>query len=134
MFVAFKSREFTDGENQFSTEVLWVRLFARHIITGFKQKQKPTIMFFRTLARFTPTVRFTAHSARQCSSIAHRHTGPAMGRLFETRPVVGKVTTALQTQQARGMKVRSSVKKLCDGCMVRFSGIEEGWRDKRDEG
>ncbi|RPA83497.1 ribosomal protein L36-containing protein [Ascobolus immersus RN42] len=80
-------------------------------------------MLFRALARFTPTVRFTATAARQCSSIAHRHSGSAMGRLFETRPVVGKVTTALQTQQARGMKVRSSVKKLCDGCMsVRRKG------------
>jgi hypothetical protein len=30
------------------------------------------------------------------------------------------VTLPQQQQQIRGMKVRSSVKKLCDGCKVRF--------------
>lgn len=35
------------------------------------------------------------------------------------RPALTTTATALLQQQVRGMKVRSSVKKLCDGCKVR---------------
>lgn len=40
------------------------------------------------------------------------------------RPVLNSTRT-LGAEQARGMKVRSSVKKLCDGCKVGFLGNQQ---------
>jgi hypothetical protein len=47
--------------------------------------------------------------------------------------VEGKVVGKGVQEQVRGMKVRSSVKKLCEGCKVCFlllgvrRGVEWGW-------
>ncbi|KAF2172179.1 hypothetical protein M409DRAFT_17418 [Zasmidium cellare ATCC 36951] len=55
-------------------------------------------------------------SLRQCSSqcAAKR---PSLTSAFQRLQIQPTITTrVLARQQVRGMKVRSSVKKLCDGC------------------
>jgi hypothetical protein len=60
-----------------------------------------------------------------------RSVRPVMAMLEKTRTVLGMM------EQARGMKVRSSVKKLCEGCKVSegcfFFVLGEG-REREGEG
>jgi large subunit ribosomal protein L36 len=57
---------------------------------------------------------------RALSSVALAKTAAATTRPTAVAAVT-KVDMSVVTEQVRGMKVRSSVKKLCEGCKVCFS-------------
>ncbi|KAI9797703.1 MAG: hypothetical protein M1833_005364 [Piccolia ochrophora] len=66
--------------------------------------------------------RLATASTQPVPSGQRRHFGP-FTRIPQVRPNIGHAATrwaagglAMLRGQARGMKVRSSVKKLCDGC------------------
>lgn len=56
---------------------------------------------------------------RALSSVALAKTAAATTRPVAVMGLDAKKTAAVVTEQVRGMKVRSSVKKLCEGCKVR---------------
>jgi len=69
----------------------------------------------------------TLNRPRNYSGIAERASGLLKSLGWRSRPVAvanGEKSLVLRAgEQERGMKVRSSVKKLCDGCMsVRRKG------------
>ncbi|KAI4724776.1 hypothetical protein E4T49_07477 [Aureobasidium sp. EXF-10728] len=75
----------------------------------------------RSLLRAAPVARSpvsvcarTAFSTYSANSLISR-----MSQLSLARPVASPTKSLVAFQQTRGMKVRSSVKKLCDGCKVR---------------
>ncbi|KAH0343089.1 hypothetical protein KCU81_g5255, partial [Aureobasidium melanogenum] len=72
----------------------------------------------RSLLRAAPVVRSplsvcarTAFSTSSSNSLISR-----MSQMSLARPVASPTKSLVAFQQTRGMKVRSSVKKLCDGC------------------
>ena len=80
----------------------------------------PSTTLLRTARVLFPSLRQSAHQTSQrCYSALTAQTGIAA-----RRPML--VTGSREAQkgiaeQVRGMKVRSSVKKLCEGCKVRFA-------------
>ncbi|CAD0084233.1 unnamed protein product [Aureobasidium vineae] len=75
----------------------------------------------RSLLRAAPVARSplsvcarTAFSTYSANSLISR-----MSQMSLARPVASPTKSLVAFQQTRGMKVRSSVKKLCDGCKVR---------------
>ena len=75
----------------------------------------------RSLLRAAPVARNpvsvcarTAFSTYTANSLISR-----MSQMSLARPVASPTKSLVAFQQTRGMKVRSSVKKLCDGCKVR---------------
>ncbi len=60
----------------------------------------------------------TAGAAAAAAAAVVARAAPRWAAGFAGAPTV---SLPQQRQQTRGMKVRSSVKKLCDGCKVRFS-------------
>ncbi|KAK6000227.1 hypothetical protein QM012_003859 [Aureobasidium pullulans] len=72
----------------------------------------------RSLLRAAPVARSplsvcarTAFSTSSSNSLISR-----MSQMSLARPVASPTKSLVAFQQTRGMKVRSSVKKLCDGC------------------
>ncbi|KAG9659942.1 hypothetical protein KCU95_g11907, partial [Aureobasidium melanogenum] len=72
----------------------------------------------RSLLRAAPMARSplpvcarTAFSTSSSNSLISR-----MSQMSLARPVASPAKSLVAFQQTRGMKVRSSVKKLCDGC------------------
>ncbi|THY29041.1 hypothetical protein D6D00_03797 [Aureobasidium pullulans] len=72
----------------------------------------------RSLLRAAPIARSplttcarTAFSTSSANSLISR-----MSQMSLARPVASPTKSLVAFQQTRGMKVRSSVKKLCDGC------------------
>ncbi|KAI4842037.1 hypothetical protein E4T45_09230 [Aureobasidium sp. EXF-8846] len=72
----------------------------------------------RSLLRAAPVARSpvsvcarTAFSTYSANSLISR-----MSQMSLARPVASPTKSLVAFQQTRGMKVRSSVKKLCDGC------------------
>ncbi|KAH0365603.1 hypothetical protein KCU65_g5877, partial [Aureobasidium melanogenum] len=84
-------------------------------------QQHTSIMFTqatRSLLRAAPMARSplavcarTAFSTSSSNSLISR-----MSQMSLARPVASPTKSLVAFQQTRGMKVRSSVKKLCDGC------------------
>ena len=75
----------------------------------------------RSLLRAAPVARSpvavcarTAFSTYSANSLISR-----MSQMSLARPIASPTKSLVAFQQTRGMKVRSSVKKLCDGCKVR---------------
>jgi large subunit ribosomal protein L36 len=75
----------------------------------------------RSLLRAAPVARSpvsvcarTAFSTYSANSLISR-----MSQMSLARPVASPTKSLVAFHQTRGMKVRSSVKKLCDGCKVR---------------
>jgi large subunit ribosomal protein L36 len=91
----------------------------------------------RTLLRAAPVARSpvsvcarTAFSTYSANSLVAR-----MSQMSLARPVASPTKSLVAFQQTRGMKVRSSVKKLCDGCKVRtigsrYAGIQRSAKRK----
>lgn len=85
-------------------------------------------MLARTLLAPLRRPLFLSAAAPRFLSTSTTTTSPAARALSlwrGIRPTVAVATTGTATttavqQQVRGMKVRSSVKKLCDGCKVRL--------------
>lgn len=96
-----------------------------------------TMLFFKSIA---PAIRAAATpaSSRSCSQCAARGVSPlsplvaaglngtvvpcaaarAIGATVSKPKQIGRPAVLTGIQQTRGMKVRSSVKKFCDGCSV----------------
>ena len=87
--------------------------------TVFAKTTRPQVIFLRPNPAGQHTV---TQPKRQCSSmssrIAHAHHSPSsLLSAFRSLRIDGAPQSRMITrQQIRGMKVRSSVKKLCDGC------------------
>ncbi|CAD0110631.1 unnamed protein product [Aureobasidium uvarum] len=92
----------------------------------------------RSLLRAVPVARNpvsvcarTAFSTYTANSLISR-----MSQMSLARPVASPTKSLVAFQQTRGMKVRSSVKKLCDGCKVRTVTADragrrhENWRKR----
>lgn len=92
----------------------------------------------RSLLRAAPIARSplttcarTAFSTSSANSLISR-----MSQMSLARPVASPTKSLVAFQQTRGMKVRSSVKKLCDGCKVRtlrqkcWNQEEEDWTQR----
>ncbi|KAI5202522.1 hypothetical protein E4T42_04037 [Aureobasidium subglaciale] len=82
----------------------------------------------RSLLRAAPVARNsvsmcarTAFSTFSANSLISR-----MSQMSLARPVASPTKSLVAFQQTRGMKVRSSVKKLCDGC-------KRGWQQSRED-
>jgi len=81
------------------------------------------MLLTRVFQRAATAATFGAVPARRALSMAAmqgRSARPVMAMLEKARKAVGLM------EQARGMKVRSSVKKLCEGCKV-SAGVFFGW-------
>ena len=105
-----------------------IQLFDQRLVAEHKTTTSTTnpysTMFSqatRSLLRAVPVVRTpvsvcarTAFSTYTANSLISR-----MSQMSLARPVASPTKSLVAFQQTRGMKVRSSVKKLCDGCKVR---------------
>ncbi|KAF2141033.1 uncharacterized protein K452DRAFT_299094 [Aplosporella prunicola CBS 121167] len=63
-----------------------------------------------------PTTTAAVQQLRACSSRAAAHANSITLAAGGARPSVQAPSATMALAQVRGMKVRSSVKKLCDGC------------------
>jgi large subunit ribosomal protein L36 len=86
----------------------------------------------RSLFRAAPVARSpvsvcarTAFSTYSANSLISR-----MSQMSLARPIASPTKSLVAFQQTRGMKVRSSVKKLCDGCKVRTNGPQICWEPR----
>jgi large subunit ribosomal protein L36 len=101
-------------------------------------KHTNSIMFSqatRSLLRTAPVVRSpisvcarTAFSTYSANSLISR-----MSQMSLVRPVASPTKSLVAFQQTRGMKVRSSVKKLCDGCKVRTIWQQRCWDPRQNQ-
>ena len=87
-------------------------------------RTRPSSLHHASKIPRTYTPRSLGMPARQsfCSLTPHTRPNPRRPRVEQQREPSFEHTTSVSgiraTQQTRGMKVRSSVKKLCDGCKV----------------
>ena len=89
----------------------------------------------RSLLRAAPVARSplsvcarTAFSTYSANSLVSR-----MSQMSLARPVASPTKSLVAFQQTRGMKVRSSVKKLCDGCKVRTKRQQNCWETRYNQ-
>ena len=83
-----------------------------------EREMMPSTTLLRTARVLFPSFRPTTHPTSRCFS-SFTSTPSIMAR----RPTLLTGSREMQkgiAEQVRGMKVRSSVKKLCEGCKVRF--------------
>ncbi|KAJ5473450.1 hypothetical protein N7475_003016 [Penicillium sp. IBT 31633x] len=69
-----------------------------------------------TLRQFLPSVTPRAVSLRPFSHIVRNSLTRLRGQVKSSNAVAVANGSARQVEQVRGMKTRSSVKRLCDGC------------------
>ncbi|EPQ31122.1 uncharacterized protein PFL1_01311 [Pseudozyma flocculosa PF-1] len=84
--------------------------------SGSSGSSGSTMLRTATSAVAAPT---TAH--RHCSTLINKATNlskPAAASPARSTATTATAALASQQEQVRGMKVRSSVKKFCDGCSV----------------
>ncbi|WVO23680.1 50S ribosomal protein L36 [Cryptococcus decagattii] len=68
----------------------------------------------------SPTQRFCSTCSPRPLASSLRPSLPSLSTPLASRPILGSQATNVGRgiSQVRGMKVRSSVKKFCDGCLV----------------
>ncbi|GME65934.1 ribosomal protein L36 [Neofusicoccum parvum] len=93
-------------------------MLARTLLLPLRRPTLAALATTTTAAAAAPTTR--AYSALQ----------PWRSAAAAARPTTTTTTQLLWAQQVRGMKVRSSVKKLCDGCKVKKHAHPDGGADR----
>lgn len=110
-----------------STQSLYNQFEKVRLVKMLPQLARP--LFRATAPTMSTLLRTTLCAAQQQARISTQ-TSSVFSRIA-ARPSLAIAARPAWEVQTRGMKVRSSVKKLCDGCKVRMSCFS--YRDERVE-
>ncbi|BAE59260.1 unnamed protein product [Aspergillus oryzae RIB40] len=95
-------------------------------MVSFRSLIAPSTGLFRQFLRKPLTGGFLARSFSQLTTLSLTNGLRALRAGKEQAGNVSVASTVRQLDQIRGMKTRSSVKRLCDGCKVLGALLREG--------